>query len=96
MTAWNMYYTGIQEDVEIANNQIGSNCGLPFGGTNAWAVPTLAYEQDFWFIPMPSPSGWTREDGTHFTQSEMINGVTNVEEEEGQPNWWPPGPLPPQ
>ena len=95
MSNWNMYYTGTLEEVSIANSQISTNCGLPFGETTTWAIPVQAYEQDFWFIPMPSPTGWTREDGTHFTQSEMIIGVISVEEEEGQSNWWPPSPFPP-
>jgi len=95
MTIWNTYYTGTENDITIANSQINSNCGLPFGGTSTWAISQQAYLQNFWFIPMPNPNGWTREDGTYFTQDQMISNVINVTEQESQSNWWPPSPFPP-
>jgi hypothetical protein len=88
-----LYFTGTEENIIIANNQIGQNLGLPFRGTLRWADPLKAYQQDFWFILMPDSDGWTREDGTHFTQEQMIDGVTNVNIEESDPNWFPPPPT---
>jgi hypothetical protein len=88
---WNTYFTGTQENIDIANNQIGKNLGLPFGGTQRWADPQQNYsDPTTYFILMPPPEGWTREDGTHFTQEQMINGVENIEIEESQPDWFPP------
>jgi hypothetical protein len=88
--SWNTYFTGTEENIAVANNQIGQNLGLPFMGTERWADPQQAYQQDFWFILMPPPQGWTREDGTHFTQEQMIENVSNVDMKESSPDWWPP------
>lgn len=92
--SWNTYYTGTQEDVTSANAQINSNCGFPDSYTQTWDTPTQAYEQDFWFILMPPPWGYNNGVGS-WTQEQMINGIQNVNIEEGQSNWWPPGPFPP-
>lgn len=89
MTIWNTYFTGTEEEIVAANNQINSNCNFPDPETTTWAIPTKAYQQDFWFIPMPSPEGYKNSYGS-WTQAQMINGVSNVSEEESQPNWWPP------
>lgn len=85
-----LYFVGTEENIIIANAQINNNCGLPFRNTERWAEPTQAYEQNFWFIPMPPAQGWTREDGTYFSQEEMILNVVNVTIEESNPSWWPP------
>ncbi len=87
-----LYFTGTEENIINANQKISQNLGLPFRGTTTWADPQKAYQQDFWFILMPPEDGWTREDGTHFTQEQMIDGVVNVNIEESQPDWWPPFP----
>jgi hypothetical protein len=87
---WNRFFTGTEVNIIIANLQIDQNAGLPFGGTETWSIPQQAYLQDFWFIPMPTPEGWRREDGTYFTQEQMIDGVVNVNIQESQPNWFPP------
>ena len=93
----NLYFTGTEVNVIAANAQISGNCGLPFGGTKTWADPQSEYIEPIkWFIKMPDPEGWTREDGTHFTQKEMISGVVNVDIEESNPDWWPPSPFPPK
>lgn len=89
---WNMFFTGTQDNILIANQQINQNAGLPFRETLTWAIPQQAYLQDFWFIIMPPPEGWRREDGTYFTQQEMISNVINVNIEESNPSWWPPFP----
>lgn len=88
---WHTYFTGTQENIEIANNQISENAGLPFGGTDHWADLEQNYsDPTTYFIKMPEPDGWIREDGMHFTQEQMINGVENVTIEESQPDWFPP------
>lgn len=85
-------YTGTEDQIIIAINQINTNCGLPFRGTQTWDIPKKAYSYDFWFIYMPPTGGWIREDGTYFTQQQMIDGVVNVSIQESQPDWWPPPP----
>lgn len=74
-----------EQDVINANNQIGSNCGLPTQYTSQWDRVLKAYDQDFWFIIKPPVQGWNE-----FSQAQMMQGVTNVTEEESQPDWWPP------
>ena len=88
---WNSFFTGSQENIIAANHQIDLNCGFPDPQTQTWAVPEQAYEQDFWFILMPPPTGYTNNYGT-WTQEQMIDGVQNVSIEESQSNWWPPIP----
>lgn len=83
-------YTGTEENVTAAVNQININCGLPFGSTQTWDEPKQAYLQSFWFIWMPNVDGWIREDGTHFTQDQMIENVINVNIEDSQSDWFPP------
>jgi hypothetical protein len=92
---WNVYFTGSESAVNAANAQINANCGFPDACTQGWAVPMQAYEQDFWFILMPPPDGYMTKCGS-WTQDEMIAGVTGVVEQQGQSNWWPPGPFPPE
>ena len=84
-----MCYTGTEEQVSVAVEQINSNCGFPDGYTETWDTPRQAYEQDFWFIIMPPAEGY-KEPTRSFTQEQMIAGVTNVQEQESQPDWWPP------
>ena len=86
---WNTYFTGTEEDIIAANNQININCNFPDLETTTWDIPKKAFNQDFWFISMPSPEGYTNNYGS-WTQDQMINSVINVEEEESQTNWWPP------
>ncbi len=87
-----LYFTGTEENIINANQKISQNLGLPFRGTTTWADPQESYNQTFWFILMPPVEGWTREDGTHFSQEQMSDGVENVNIEESQPDWWPPFP----
>lgn len=82
-------FTGTEEQIIAAAARIDSNCGLPFRNTNTWDVPKKAYSYDFWFIWMPEEEGYTREDGTYFSQAEMIDGVVNVEIQDSQPDWFP-------
>lgn len=89
MTAWNTFYVGTEVEITAAIVQINSNCGFPDGYCQSWGVPTQAYEQDFWFVMMPSPNGYM-EPTRSFTQEQMIIGVENVTQEESQRNWWPP------
>lgn len=86
----NLYLTGTESNVTLAEAQVSENLGLPFSGTMRWAIPMQAYQQDFWFISMPPYEGWYREDGTYFSYQQMMNAVTNVEIETSQPNWFPP------
>lgn len=88
---WKTFYTGTQQDIINATAQIDLNCNFPDGYTQTWAIPKKAYEQDFWFIPMPSPEGY-KNIMHSFTQEEMIFDVVNVSEQESQRNWWPPFP----
>lgn len=81
-------YVGTQENITITLDQINQNLNLPFGNTISWDIPKKAYQQDFWFIFSPPQEGWTREDGTHFMQEQMISGVINVEIQESQPDWF--------
>lgn len=76
---------GTELQVNIANSQIGSNCEMPSGGTQIWAIPAQAYEQNFWFIKMPPSIGWKG-----FTQEQMMANVIDVTQEDSQSNWWPP------
>lgn len=92
---WDIYFTGTEEAVVTANAQINSNCGFPDSCTEGWATPQQAYEQDFWFILMPPPDGYTTKCGS-WTQEEMISDVTGVEEQQAESNWWPPNPFPPE
>jgi len=91
-----LFFTGIEVDIIAANAQISSNAGLPYEHTEEWAVPKASYsDPNLFFIIMPNEDGWTREDGTYFTQAQMIDGVVNVEIQESQSNWFPPPPYPP-
>lgn len=85
-------YTGTQDNITDALKQINANCGLPFRVTITWDNVKKAYSYDFYFIIMPWADGWTREDGTHFTQQQMINNVSNITIQESQGDWWPPPP----
>lgn len=87
--SWDTFYTGSEEEIQVANAQIDSNCGFPDGVTQTWAVSQKAYEQDFWFILMPPPGGYMNAVGA-WSQAQMIDGVTDVAEQESQPDWWPP------
>lgn len=87
---WTTYFTGTEVNINTAVAQIDTNCGLPFEGTNTWDIPKRAYQKNFWFILMPPPDGWRREDGTYFTQEQMINNVSNVNIEESDSSWFPP------
>lgn len=89
MTIWNWYYTGTESDIIAANAQINSNCGFPDSQTQTWDIPTKAYNQDFWFISMPGPDGYKNNSGS-WTQVQMINGVSNVAQEQSNSSWWPP------
>lgn len=86
-----MYLVGTEEEINIANTQIESNAGIPYGNTVRWAVPTQAYEQNFWFIPMPNPNAIYNG----HTGEELMQNVINVAEEEFNPNWFPPQPEQP-
>ncbi len=82
----NYYLIGTLEQVTVANAQIEINAGYPCEGTSNWSVPAQAYEQDFWFIAMPESNAiynW-------HTGEELMEGVSNVQQEESQENWWPP------
>jgi hypothetical protein len=86
--SWNFFLVGTEDQIIAANNQINNNAGYPCPGTERWGIPTQAYEQDFWFIPMPMPDAIYNG---HTGQELMLN-VINVVEEESQSNWWPPMP----
>lgn len=86
-----LYFTGTEKEIIEAAAKINGNCGLPFGSTIDWSTPTASYsDPNFWFILMPWKDGWTREDGTYFTQEKMIEGVMNIAIEERQNAWFPP------
>ena len=86
----NICYTGTEDQVTIANNQINTNCGFPNNDAQNWDTPTPAYTPNtFWFIRKPPPGGLVYADRT-YTQEEMINGVVNVIEQPYSPSWRPP------
>lgn len=85
---WNTFYTGSEEDVSAAVEQINSNCGFPDGYCETWGNPRQAYQQDFWFVLMPPPEGYV-EPSRSFSQEEMIENVVNVDQEQSSPDWWP-------
>jgi hypothetical protein len=81
----NLFLLGTESEVIAANAKIGANAGYPCEGTLEWDIPTQAYEQEFWFIAVPQPyaiyNGHTGE--------ELMEGVSNLRQEESQENWWP-------
>lgn len=78
---------GTQEQVTLANSQIGTNCGFPNGhGTDMWDQPEAANGQTFYFIMAPDPSGWS--DGVQsFTYDQMMNNVVNVTLQDYDQSW---------
>lgn len=83
--------TGLQTDIVNANTQISSNLGLPFRDTTTWANPANNYTDNTqWFFMMPPTAGWTREDGTFYTQDQMMNNVVNVTQAESESDWYTP------
>lgn len=87
----NLYYTGTQENVQKALNQINKNCNFPTAGVKTWDTPMEAYQQNFWFIKMPPPQGYKNEI-VSYTQEQMILGVVEVTEHEFSKSWLPPTP----
>ena len=85
------YFVGSYEQVSAAVAQVDSNCGFPNACTQTWAIPQQAYQQDFWFAIEPFINGYLTPCGS-WTQEQMIAGVTNVQIEPSQSNWFPPVP----
>ncbi|MEB3150910.1 MAG: hypothetical protein VKL60_18070 [Sphaerospermopsis sp.] len=71
--------------------QINSNCGWPNQYTESWANVQKAYEQEIYFFRKP-PSGGYMNSHESFTREEMLNGVVDMEESNGSPDWFPPDP----
>jgi len=72
------------EAADIAEAQIRQNCRWPSDSTERWAIPEKATGQELWFFP--KPIGYS--DGIdHFTQEEMMNGLTDYIEMEFQESW---------
>ena len=93
--SWNTYYVGAQTAVVVALGVINNNCGFPKGGTDTWGNAVAAYPpNDFWYILMPPPGGYTFPDGTNIPQNVMISGVSGVSQAQSNSSWWPP-PNPP-
>ena len=86
----NLYLVGTENDVVTANAQIQQNAGIPYEGTTEWSTPTQAYQQNFWFIPMPIPDAIYNG----HTGVELMQNVINVTQEPYDPNWLPPAPPP--
>jgi hypothetical protein len=85
-----MFYTGTQDNVIAANNQININCGFPDGITTTWAIPQASYsDPTLWFIAMPPSNGY-RNGIVTLTQAQMIAGVSSVTETPYDPSWFPP------
>lgn len=67
------HYIGTEEELNIIDAQISSNCGWPSGGTTRWAEPIETTTSGVYAIPVPS------NEGSHgFTQAEMISGVSGT------------------
>lgn len=82
-----------ESDAFAALNKINTNCGFPNEDAQTWANFMKAYEQDIWFFSNPPPEGY---EGQHhqFTYDQMIDGVVNVTESDGDSSWFPPAPPP--
>ena len=78
-----------ESDIDAAIAQIDSNCGWPNAYTNTWAEKRQAYQQNIWFFKNPSPNGYMDEYES-FAREEMMDGVVNVTESDGNSNWFPP------
>ena len=78
-----------QSICQAAADQIAVNCQLPTETTACWAIPTHAHDESCWFIPCPPNSGWTTDQGVTFTREQMLDGVVEMTEDEGQSSWFP-------
>lgn len=87
-----LFLTSTNEAAIIAAEaQISANCGFPNGrGTERWAVPQKAINEDLWFIIKPSVNGYS-DTVEAFTQEQTLAGVdlSGVTEQEVNPDWFP-------
>lgn len=78
-----------EPDVQAAIDQINSNCGWPDENTTTWAKVRKSYSDEIWFFVKPPIEGY-KDQWKSFTQEQMISGIINVEESDGDSSWFPP------
>jgi hypothetical protein len=81
-----------ESDVITALNKINENCNFPDSCTQSWSDVQKAYEQDIWFFFNVPENGYTSACAS-FTREQMMDGVVNVTESDGDSSWFPPPPL---
>lgn len=85
-----LFLTSNNEAAIIAANQkILENCESY--GMMQWDIVAKAVNQDLWFIHKPSINGRQYLERS-YTQEQMMSGIdmTDIVEEEYNPNWFPP------
>ena len=85
----NFLMSTTESDIDDAIAQIDSNCGWPNEYSTTWATKRKAYQQDIWYFKNPPVDGYTDEHES-FTRIEMMDGVVNVTESDGDSSWYPP------
>ncbi len=78
-----------ESDANNALNQINFNCGFPNDDAATWSRVLKAYEQNIWFLDNVPPEGY-RGQTEIFTYAQMMMGVTNVTESDGDSSWFSP------
>ncbi|HEX2684819.1 MAG TPA: hypothetical protein VHL77_12830 [Ferruginibacter sp.] len=76
-----------RQNVVDAEAKISANCHFPNGrGTNKWANVFYNEPLEVYYILKPPVEGWRdeymAERGEIFTQAQMMDGVTGVEEQD--------------
>jgi hypothetical protein len=71
-----------EQNVIDAEAKISANCHFPNGrGTNKWANVFYNDSSEVYYILKPPVEGW-HDDVESFTQEQMMDGVTGVEEKD--------------
>lgn len=84
----NLYLTYTSQAIAVIEcNLITLNCELPIPGTEVWDTPIKAINENLWFFRKPSPEGWITSQGNHYTQEQMMLGVTQGIEQEFNKDW---------
>lgn len=86
-----LLYLMADNEIDAVNalNKINENCNFPDACTQNWANLQQAYEQDIWFFFGPPDNGYKSE-CTCITRDQMMDGVVNVTESDGDSSWFPP------
>lgn len=89
MTALLYLMADNQDDAVTALKKINENCGFPNPCAQTWSDLSQAYQQNIWFFVNPPDYGYQSACGL-FTRDEMMSGVVNVTESNGDSSWFPP------